>query len=108
MVDKVMAIRERLGDAMGVLEGWGDYLLEGIPAGISGVMPGVAIADLFDMVFGVRARVARQGWRVFRLFAAALPMIASGLHNTGKRPRSHCTRDETIVTSSTDRRSFAA
>ena len=80
LVDKVVAIRERLGDAAGVLEGWGGYyMLEGIPAGICGVMPGVATADLLNAVF--RARVAGQGERAYRLFAAALPLVAFGLQN---------------------------
>ena len=80
LVDKVVAIRERLGDAVGVLEGWGGYyMLEGILAGICGVMPGVAIADLLDAVF--RARADGHGERAYRLFAAALPLIAFGLQN---------------------------
>ena len=80
LVDKVVAIRERLGDAVGVLEGWGGYyLLEGIPAGICGVMPGVGIVDLLDAAF--KARVAGQGEDAYRLFAAALPLIAFSLQN---------------------------
>ncbi len=73
MVDKVMAIRERLGDAVGVLEGWGGhYMLGGIPAGISGVMLGVAIADLPICSMWCSAPAWPAGERAYRLLAAAL------------------------------------
>src|SRR5262249_39113682 len=42
MAPKVRAIREATGDQVGVLEGWGGmYMLDLIPAGICGVMPGL-------------------------------------------------------------------
>jgi dihydrodipicolinate synthase/N-acetylneuraminate lyase len=52
MGPKVRAIRARCGDAVGVLEGWGgEYMLELIPAGIVGVMPGLALVDVLQRVW---------------------------------------------------------
>ena len=52
MAAKIEAIRQETGGEVGVLEGWGGmYMLELIPAGISGVMPGLAVADLLARVY---------------------------------------------------------
>lgn len=49
---KIAAIRARCGDQLDLLTGWGGlYLLDGLASGSCGVMPGLAIADLFANVF---------------------------------------------------------
>lgn len=74
IVDKLVRIRERVGDAVGILEGWGGYyMLEAIPAGICGIMPGVPIADLLDRVY--RARAAGRDEEAYDLFGAIAPFI---------------------------------
>ena len=80
MVDTVTAIREQLGDRVVVLEGWGGlYMLEGIAAGIGGIMPGAAIADLLDRVF----TDAHSGdpTSAYDLFGSLLPYINFSLQN---------------------------
>ena len=80
VVDKVVAIRERVGDAVAILEGWGGYyMLESIPAGIRGIMPGVPIADLLDRVY--RARRQGEDDRAYDLFGSLLPFISFTLQN---------------------------
>ena len=74
IVDKLVRIRQRVGDAVGILEGWGGYyMLEAIPAGICGVMPGVPYADLLDRVY--RARQDGQDERAYDMLASVLPMM---------------------------------
>lgn len=52
MGPKVRAIRAACGDTVGVLEGWGgEYMLELIPAGIVGIMPGLAVIDVLGRVW---------------------------------------------------------
>lgn len=52
MAGKVRAIREATNDQVGVLEGWGGmYLLDLIPAGICGLMPGLGPADLLQRIW---------------------------------------------------------
>ena len=80
MVDTVVAIREQLEERVVVLEGWGGlYMLEGIAAGIGGIMPGAAIADLLDMVF----TDAHSGdlTSAHELFGSLLPYINFSLQN---------------------------
>jgi 4-hydroxy-tetrahydrodipicolinate synthase len=74
IVDKVVRIRDQVGDAVGILEGWGGYyMLEAIPAGICGIMPGVPVCELLDRVY--RARQAGQDDRAYELFGSLLPFI---------------------------------
>jgi 2-keto-3-deoxy-L-arabinonate dehydratase len=74
IVDKLVTIRDAVGDAVGILEGWGGYyMLEAIPAGCCGIMPGVPIAELLNRVF--QARLARQNTEAFACFGALLPYI---------------------------------
>ena len=52
---KVRAILNPTHGEVGVLEGWGGlYMMELIPVGICGVMPGLAIADILNRVFHLR------------------------------------------------------
>jgi 4-hydroxy-tetrahydrodipicolinate synthase len=74
IIDKLVRIVDTVGDAVGILEGWGGYyMLEAIPAGIVGIMPGVPYCDLLDRVFW--ARKAGDDVRAYDLFAALLPMM---------------------------------
>jgi 2-keto-3-deoxy-L-arabinonate dehydratase len=58
MAPKVEAIREATNDRVGVLEGWGGlYMMELLPVGICGAMPGVGMADLLQRVWNL----SRQG-----------------------------------------------
>ena len=80
MGPKVHAIREATGGKVGVLEGWGGmYVLELLPAGICGSIPGLAMVDLFQSV----VRSAREGDTVaaLGLFERMLPFIVYSLQN---------------------------
>ena len=80
MVDKLVAIREELEGRVEILEGWGGlYMLEGIAAGIDGIMPGAAIADLLDVVYAAAA--SGESVRAHDLFGALLPYINFGLQD---------------------------
>ncbi len=81
IVDKLVAIRDLMGDTVGIFEGWGGYyMLEALPTGVCcGVMPGVPIADLLN-------RVYRLHWQgevaaALDLFAELLPYINFTLQN---------------------------
>ena len=63
-----------------MLEGWGGmYMLDLIPAGICGVMPGLGIADLLALVF----RRAKSGddAGAFDIFQSVLPQIVFSLQH---------------------------
>ena len=77
---KIQAIIEATRGEVGVLEGWGGlYVMELAPAGICGLMSGLAMADLLQRVFTLR----RQGEALesFRLFERLLPQIEFSLQN---------------------------
>jgi len=77
---KVVAMREATADEIGILEGWGGlYMMELIPAGICGVMPGLAIADALNLVFNMRR--ANQSAGAFQLYEKLLPQIVFALQN---------------------------
>lgn len=74
MSAKVKAIREATEEQVGVIEGWGGmYMMELIPAGICGVMPGLGLTDLLARVF----QLVRQGRRdeAYPVFQGVLPQI---------------------------------
>ena len=74
IIDKLVRIQDKVGNQVGILEGWGGYyMLEAIPAGIVGIMPGVPYCDLLDRVY--KARKAGDDERAYDLFAALLPMM---------------------------------
>jgi 2-keto-3-deoxy-L-arabinonate dehydratase len=90
MSAKVASILEVTCGEVGVLEGWGGmYVLDLIPAGICGVMPGLAVADLLAVVF--QCAVSGDGARAFDIFQRVLPQIVFSLqhmelfHHTEKR-----------------------
>ncbi len=63
-----------------VFEGWGGlYLLELIPVGIGGVMPGLAVADILQVIFNLRKNGEND--RAFELFEKVMPQIFFSLQN---------------------------
>ena len=80
MTDRLIAIRSATAGRVGILEGWGGlYMLEGVAAGIDGIIPGAAVADLLAAVFD--AAVSRQRERAYHLFGSLLPYISFGLQD---------------------------
>jgi 4-hydroxy-tetrahydrodipicolinate synthase len=80
MGPKVRAIRALCGDAVGVLEGWGgEFMLELIPAGIVGVMPGLALVDVLQRVWDL-GRAGRLA-EAYAHFARIHPWIAYSLQS---------------------------
>jgi 2-keto-3-deoxy-L-arabinonate dehydratase len=80
MAPKVAAILEATDASVGVLEGWGGmYMLDLIPAGICGVVPGLAIADLLGKVF----HLANNGdtAKAYEIFQGVLPQIVFSLQH---------------------------
>jgi low affinity Fe/Cu permease len=77
---KVAAIRSATQDRVGILEGWGGlYMMELIPAGICGLMPGLGMADLLNRAFFLRKQNKSQ--QAFELYEKALPHIVFSLQN---------------------------
>jgi 4-hydroxy-tetrahydrodipicolinate synthase len=63
-----------------VFEGWGGlYLLELVPVGISGVMPGLAVADILQKIFILRKN--GDNAKAFKLFEKVMPQIFFSLQN---------------------------
>jgi dihydrodipicolinate synthase/N-acetylneuraminate lyase len=80
MAPKVRAIRKATVGAVGVLEGWGGmYLLELLPEGICGTMPGLAMCDLFVRV--IELAEAGEQERAVSIFCSMLPQIVYSLQN---------------------------
>jgi 4-hydroxy-tetrahydrodipicolinate synthase len=80
MGSKVRSIRESTKDSIGVLEGWGGmYIIELVPDGICGAMPGLPMCDLFVKVF----EMARAGEldAAMEIHRSMLPQIVYGLQN---------------------------
>ncbi len=67
-------------DKIGLFEGWGGlYMLELIPIGIRGVMPGLAVADILQKVFDLRKNGENK--KAFELFEKVMPQIFFSLQN---------------------------
>lgn len=65
---------------VGLFEGWGGlYMLELVPIGIRGVMPGLAVSDILQRVFDLR-RNGEDG-KAFDLFEKVMPQIFFSLQN---------------------------
>ena len=80
MGPKVRQIRAACGDRVGVLEGWGgEYLLELLPTGIVGIMPGLAMVDVLQRVWDLGR--ADQLEEAYDLFARVHPWIAFSLQS---------------------------
>jgi dihydrodipicolinate synthase/N-acetylneuraminate lyase len=80
MAAKTARILQATGGSVGVIEGWGGmYILELIDAGICGVMPGLAIADVLARVFRLASGGDREG--AYAVFRGVLPQIVFSLQN---------------------------
>ena len=80
MIDKLVSIVDTVGDRVGVLEGWGRlYMLELIPNGLIGAMPGVPLLEPLSKVF--RLRQAGENDAAFELMGRLLPFINYSLQN---------------------------
>jgi dihydrodipicolinate synthase/N-acetylneuraminate lyase len=65
---------------IGVFEGWGGlYLMELVPIGIAGVMPGLGVADILQKVFTLRKNGETQ--KAFEIFERVMPQIFFSLQN---------------------------
>jgi len=65
---------------VGVIEGWGGmYMMELIPVGICGIMPGLALTDFLSRVF----KLMRQGLKdeAYSIFRGVLPQIVFSLQH---------------------------
>jgi 4-hydroxy-tetrahydrodipicolinate synthase len=80
MGPRIRAIREATDGDIGVLEGWGGmYLLELIPSGICGVMPGVPLLRVLDRAY--RAAKAGRNVEAYTAFQSVLPFIVFTLQH---------------------------
>lgn len=80
ILDKLTKVRERIGDRVGILGGWGGfYMLESIAGGMCGFMPGLGVCDLLDRVFQAARNADRQ--TAYNLFGTVLPYIAFSLQD---------------------------
>jgi dihydrodipicolinate synthase/N-acetylneuraminate lyase len=77
---KVQSIRKASQDRIGIFEGWGGmYLLELIPYGISGTVPGLAMCDLFGLVFDLFCNGSPE--KAMHIYHSILPQIVFCLQN---------------------------
>ena len=80
VMTKLLGIREATKDKVKVMDGTGGlYLLELIPAGIGGVMSGLATADILNQVLKLRA--AGKLEEASQLYEKLLPRIVFGSQN---------------------------
>jgi 4-hydroxy-tetrahydrodipicolinate synthase len=80
MSGRVKSIIEETNGAVDVIDGWGGtYMLELVDAGICGVMPGLAVSDLLQIVWS-RARSGNKD-AAYELFQGILPQITYSLQN---------------------------
>ncbi len=78
---KVRSIVAAAQGRVGVLEGWGGmYLLDLIPSGICGLMPGLGIADLLAHVW--KAAGAGRHQQAAEIFRVLLPQIVFSLQHS--------------------------
>ena len=79
MSSKVSSILATNG-GVGVLEGWGGmYMLDLIPAGICGVLPGLAVSDLLVKIFQLATNDEME--EAHKIFEGVLPQIVFSLQH---------------------------
>lgn len=77
---KFEAIIKATEGKVGLMEGWGGlYMLELVPVGIKGVMPGLGVADILQKVFQFRKQGEDE--KAFQLFEKVMPQIFFSLQN---------------------------
>jgi dihydrodipicolinate synthase/N-acetylneuraminate lyase len=80
MSERVRAIIDGTSGQLGLLEGWGGvYMIELFKAGIVGIMPGLAVADVLQLVWNRLRRGDRDG--AYSAFVGVLPQITYSLQN---------------------------
>src|SRR6266567_1313559 len=80
MSSRVTEILDATAGEVGVLEGWGGmYMLDLIPAGICGVMPGLAVSDLLAVVFKLATAGDMAG--AYKIYESVLPQIVLSLQH---------------------------
>jgi dihydrodipicolinate synthase/N-acetylneuraminate lyase len=80
MSGRVREINDSTCGRVGVLEGWGGmYMLELIPAGIAGVMPGLAVSDILSLSF--RQAKAKDMDGAYESFMHVCPQIVFSLQS---------------------------
>jgi dihydrodipicolinate synthase/N-acetylneuraminate lyase len=80
MAGRVRSILDETNGAVGVIDGWGGtFMLELMDAGIRGVMPGLAVSDLLQMVWDF-ARAGNKN-AAYELFQGVLPQISYSLQS---------------------------
>lgn len=73
-------IIKKMDGNIGLFEGWGGlYMLELIPLGIAGVMPGLGVSDILQKVFNLRKN--GEDKKAFDLFEKVMPQIFFSLQN---------------------------
>ncbi len=66
--------------SVGVFEGWGGlYLMELVPIGIRGIMPGLGVSDILQKVFTLRQKGEHE--KAFEIFERVMPQIFFSLQN---------------------------
>jgi 4-hydroxy-tetrahydrodipicolinate synthase len=81
MGPKIRGIIDAAEGRIGVLEGWGGmYLLDLIPAGICGLMPGLAVADLLQHVWQLVH--GHKDDEAVAIFQVVLPQVLYALQNS--------------------------
>ena len=81
MSGKIRSIIAATNGRVGVLEGWGGmYMLELIPAGICGLMPGLGVSDLLHRVWS-HAQAQRPA-EALKLFQVVLPQVVFALQSS--------------------------
>jgi 4-hydroxy-tetrahydrodipicolinate synthase len=81
MGPKIRGIIDATEGRIGVLEGWGGmYLLDLIPAGICGLMPGLAVADLLQQTWQLVH--SHKDDEAVAIFQVVLPQVLYALQNS--------------------------
>ena len=74
MAEKVNRILEATRGLVGLLEGWGGpYMMELIPSGICGIMPGVPLLRVLNEVYWKRKRGENR--QAYTAYQSVLPFI---------------------------------
>ncbi|HVW36857.1 MAG TPA: hypothetical protein VHB99_06115, partial [Pirellulales bacterium] len=81
MGPKIRGIIDATEGRIGVLEGWGGmYMLALIPAGICGLMPGLAVSDLLQQVW--QFAHSHKDDEAVAIFQTVLPQVMYALQNS--------------------------
>jgi 4-hydroxy-tetrahydrodipicolinate synthase len=81
MGPKIRGILDATEGRIGVLEGWGGmYMLDLIPAGICGLMPGLAVSDLLQQVW--QYAHSHKDDEAAAIFQVVLPQVMYALQNS--------------------------